>query len=76
MPTIVFSGLIFPLESMPEGLRWISDFVPARWYIAIMRKIMIEGVGVAYFFKELGVIVLMAVVLMAAAWKNFKVRLV
>ena len=76
MPTIVFSGLIFPLESMPEGLRWISDFVPARWYIAIMRKIMIEGVGVAYFVKELGVIVLMAVVLMAAAWKNFKVRLV
>ena len=76
MPTIVFSGLIFPLESMPEGLRWISDFVPARWYIAIMRKIMIEGVGVAYFVKELGVIVLMAAVLMAAAWKNFKVRLV
>ena len=76
MPTIVFSGLIFPLESMPEGLRWISDFVPARWYIAIMRKIMIEGVGVAYFVKELGVIVLMAVVLMAVAWKNFKVRLV
>lgn len=75
MPVMIFSGLIFPLESMPWGLRWISDIIPARWYISAVRKIMIEGVGVEYFAKELGIIILMAVFLMAVAWKKFKIRL-
>lgn len=75
MPTLVFSGLIFPIESMPDALRWISNLIPARWYIAAVRKIMIEGVGVQCYLEELGIIALMALVLMAAAWKNFKVRL-
>lgn len=75
MPTLIFSGLIFPIESMPAVLRWIPDFIPARWYISAMRKIMIEGVGVNCFAKELGIIALMAVVLTAVALKKFKVRL-
>ena len=75
MPTLVFSGLIFPLESMPAALRWISELIPARWYISAVRKIMIEGAGPECFAKELAVIALMAAVLMAAALKKFKVRL-
>lgn len=75
MPTLVFSGLIFPIESMPAVLRWIPDIIPARWYISAVRKIMIEGVGVDYFMRELGIICLMAVVLTAVALRKFKVRL-
>ena len=75
MPTLIFSGLIFPIESMPAALRWIPDFIPARWYISAVRKIMIEGVGVDCFIKELGIIALMAVVLTAVALKKFNIRL-
>lgn len=75
MPTLIFSGLIFPLESMPAALRWIADFIPARWYISAMRKIMIQGVGVSCFAAELGVLALMAAVLVSVSWKKFKVRL-
>ena len=75
MPTLVFSGLIFPIESMPAALSWISNLIPARWYISAMRKIMIEGVGPEGFAPELCITALMAVALMAAALKNFKVRL-
>ena len=75
MPTLIFSGLIFPIASMPAALRWIPDFIPARWYISAVRKIMIEGVGVDCFIQELGIIALMAVVLTAVALKKFKVRL-
>lgn len=75
MPTLIFSGLIFPIESMPAVLRWIPDFIPARWYISAVRKIMIEGVGVDCFAKELGIIALMAVVLLTVSFKKFKVRL-
>ena len=75
MPVLVFSGLIFPIENIPVVLRWISDIIPARWYIEIVRKIMIEGVGVQFFIKELCIIVVMALVLITIAWKKFKVRL-
>lgn len=75
MPTLIFSGLIFPIESMPAVLRWIPDFIPARWYISAVRKIMIEGAGVECFAKELGFITLMAAVLITTSLKNFKVRL-
>ena len=75
MPTLVFSGLIFPLESMPLALRWIADIIPARWYISAMRKIMIQGVDVSCFATELGVLALMAAVLVTVSWKKFKVRL-
>ena len=75
MPTLIFSGLIFPIESMPAALRWIPDFIPARWYISAVRKIMIEGAGVDAFIQELGIIALMAVVLTAVALKKFHVRL-
>ena len=75
MPTLIFSGLIFPIESMPAVLRWIPDIIPARWYISAVRKIMIEGVGVECFVRELCIIALMAVVLITVAFKKFKVRL-
>ena len=75
MPTLIFSGLIFPLESMPAALRWIAEIIPARWYISAVRKIMIQGVDLSCFARELCVITAMACVLMTAAWKNFKVRL-
>lgn len=75
MPTIVFSGLIFPIENIPLVLRWIPDIIPARWYISAVRKIMIEGAGPAAFAKDLAIIALMATVLMGAALKKFKVRL-
>ena len=46
MPTMVLSGMIFPVESMPLILQLISDIIPARWYIQAVRKMMIEGVSV------------------------------
>lgn len=75
MPILFFSGLLFPVESIPDALQWISYIIPARWFIDIARKIMIEGTGVEHFAKELGIIALMAAVLLAVAIKKFKIRL-
>lgn len=47
MPTMILSGMIFPIESMPLVLQVISDVLPARWYIQAVRKLMIEGVDVS-----------------------------
>lgn len=75
MPTIILSGLMFPIESMPQVLQWISCVIPARWFISAVRKVMIEGVGIVYVWKEVLILSATALVLLAASIKQFKVRL-
>ncbi|WP_455591597.1 ABC transporter permease [Bacteroides sp.] len=75
MPTMLLSGMIFPIESMPLVLQVISDVLPARWYIQVVRKVMIEGVDISLVMKEVGILALMAVVLITVSMKKFKHRL-
>ena len=75
MPTMLLSGMIFPIESMPVILQWISDILPARWYIQAVRKLMIEGVPVVLVCKEIGILLLMATALITVSFKKFKYRL-
>ncbi len=75
MPTMVLSGMIFPVESMPLVLQIISDLIPAHWYIQAVRKLMIEGVPIMLVYKEIGILLLMAVVLITVSFKKFKYRL-
>ena len=75
LPTQMLSGFIFPLESMPRPLQWISIVVPARWFVFIARGIMLKGVGLVYLWRETLVLAAMTVVLLAASARSFKVRL-
>ena len=75
IPVIMLSGMIFPRENMPDVLRWISNIVPARWYIPAMRKIMIQGLGWREVATEAGVLLTMAVALIIISVKRFKIRL-
>jgi ABC-2 type transport system permease protein len=75
LPTILLSGFIFPVESMPAILQWISNVVPAKWFVIIIKSIMIKGIGIAYIWKETLILVGMAVVLIFASIKSFKTRL-
>ncbi len=75
VPSLYFSDMIFPLASMPEAAQVVSNIVPARWFISASRKIMIEGLGLPYVVKEMGVLILQGVLLMLLSWKLFKTRL-
>ncbi|WP_300704921.1 ABC transporter permease [uncultured Alistipes sp.] len=75
LPVMVLSGMIFPIENMPGILQALSTIVPARWYVAGIKKIMIEGLPVSYVLKELGILSLMALLLITASLKTFKNRL-
>jgi ABC-2 type transport system permease protein len=75
MPTMILSGMIFPVESMPAILQWISGILPARWYIDMIRKLMIQGVDGIYVMKEFVVLSAMMIVLLVINLKKFKVRL-
>ena len=75
MPVIMLSGMIFPIESMPQVLQWIAAVVPPRYYIDAMRKLMIMGVGIGEVMKEVAVLSIMAAVLLAVSLKMFNTRL-
>ena len=75
LPSILLSGMMFPVESMPDILQYISAIMPPKYYISAMRKLMIMGVGIDKVMHELMVLSLMAVVLLSAALLKFRSRL-
>jgi ABC-2 type transport system permease protein len=75
LPTQMLSGFVFPIESMPTVLQWVTFIVPARWFVTIARGIMLKGVGITYLWRETLVLVAMTLVLLVASARSFKVRL-
>ncbi len=75
LPTMLFSGFMFPIENMPLPLQVISNIVPAKWYYIIVKSIMIKGLDFASIWKETLVLFGMTLVLFVVSLKNFKIRL-
>ncbi len=75
LPSTLLSGMIFPIASLPLPLQLVSHVVPARWFIVVVRGIMLKGAGLAHLWQELAVLTLMLAVLMVAAIRSFKPRL-
>jgi ABC-2 type transport system permease protein len=75
LPTILLSGFIFPVENMPELLQWISYIVPAKYFIVIVKSIMLKGTGMVFIWKETLVLVFMLVFFVGNSVRRFKTRL-
>ncbi|RLD45824.1 MAG: ABC transporter permease [Bacteroidetes bacterium] len=75
LPTILLSGFIFPISSMPKILQYTSDIIPAKWFIIIIKSVMLKGVGITYIWKETLILIGIAIFLLVLTIKKFKVRL-
>ncbi len=75
LPTILLSGFIFPINSMPLVLRYVSNIIPARWFIEIVRSIMLKGVGLEVIWTETLVLAGMALLFIVVSIKKFNIRL-
>ena len=75
LPSMLLSGMIYPIESMPQILQWVSAVIPARWFISAIRKLMIMGVGMNRILPELIILVGMGLLILIVALKKFKQRL-
>lgn len=75
LPTILFSGFMFPIENMPKILQIVSNIIPAKWYYIIVKDIMIKGLGFSAVCKETFILVGITVFLLFISVKNFKIRL-
>ena len=75
LPTIILSGFIFPIENMPKILQWISYLIPAKWFITIVKGIMLKGLGIGALWKETLIIAGFTLFFLGLSIKKFKIRL-
>ncbi len=75
LPTILLSGFIFPIENMPAGYGAVAALLPPRYFITIIKNIMIKGAGFRYVWKETLVLTVFAAVFIGLSIRNFKIRL-
>ncbi len=75
LPTILLSGFIFPVENMPWIMQVLCHIMPPKYYITIIKSIMLQGNGLAYVWKETLVLVFFTALFLALSVKKFNVRL-
>ena len=75
LPTVFLSGFFFPLAAMPPVLRAISYLIPVRYYLEIIRSVLLKGIGAASLGQEIAALAIFGVVTMTAAALRFRKRL-
>lgn len=75
LPVILLSGFIFPISSMPVPLQVISNIIPAKWFIIILKSIMLKGVGFGYVWKETLILIGMTIFFIGLSIRKYKIRL-
>src|SRR4030095_15497483 len=75
LPTMLLSGFIFPVESMPRPLQIVSTIVPAKYFVYVARSIMLKGVGLNYLWRDTAVLFAMAAILLILSTHSFRERL-
>jgi ABC-2 type transport system permease protein len=75
LPTMILSGFIFPIDSLPRPLQLLSYVVPARWFLVVVRGIMLKGAGLATLWQETLVLVGMTLFLLVRGSRGLAIRL-
>jgi len=75
LPSLFLSGFFFPIEAMPKFLQYVSAIVPLRYYLVIIRALLLKGVGIGALQNEVLALTIFAVVIMGIAALRFRKRL-
>jgi ABC-2 type transport system permease protein len=75
MPTQLLSGFIYPIENMPTVIQWLCMIMPPKYFIIIIKNIMLKGTGFSYVWKETLVLLGMTIFFIAMSVRKFKIRL-
>ncbi len=75
LPTVLLSGFIFPIENMPKVYGWLTSILPPRFFLIIIKNIMIKGTGFMYVWKETIILIAFTVAFIGLSIRNFKIRL-
>ena len=72
LPTLMLSGFIFPISSMPAFLQGVTRVVPARYFLTVLRGVLLKGIGADMLWRELAALAVIAIVLLGLASARLK----
>ncbi|MBI3037561.1 ABC transporter permease, partial [bacterium] len=75
LPTVMMSGFIFPISSMPEQIRWLTNLIPATHFVKILRSIFLKGSGFWVLLKPILILILLGVIALFLSSARFKKKL-
>ncbi|RPD39404.1 ABC transporter permease [Chitinophaga barathri] len=75
LPTVLLSGFVFPLESMPKPLQVVANVLPAKWFNIILKDVMLKGAGLRQVWMPTAILCGMTVFFLAVSIRKFKIRL-
>ena len=75
LPSIFLSGFFFPIEAMPRVLQWVSYIIPLRYYLVIIRALLVKGVGASALQAQIYPLALFGLLIMGSAAIRFRKRL-
>ena len=75
LPALFLSGFFFPLEAMPKAQQWISYLMPLRYYLVIIRSLLLKGVGFPALREEVLALTIFGLAIMTVAARRFRKRL-
>jgi ABC-2 type transport system permease protein len=75
LPTVLLSGFIFPIENMPVFYHWLSAALPPRYFVTILKNVMIKGTGFSFIWKETLILTGFTLLSIIISMKKFKIRL-
>jgi ABC-2 type transport system permease protein len=75
LPSIFLSGFFFPIQAMPKVLQWVSYAIPLRYYLVVIRALLLKGVGIEAIQREVIALAIFGIVIMTAAALRFRKRL-
>jgi ABC-2 type transport system permease protein len=72
LPTLLLSGFLFPLSTLPPFLQFVSQFIPLRYFLVIARGIVVKGIGLEILFPQVIALCIFSVVLVEIAIRRFR----
>ena len=75
MPFFMFSGFVFPIESMPTAIQWLTYLNPLRYFLVIVRSVFLKGVGMAILWPQFLAMMVLGLIVFISAVKRFRKRL-
>jgi ABC-2 type transport system permease protein len=75
LPSVMLSGFIFEIKNMPKVLQYISYTVPARYFLLIIRGIMLKGSSINVLWTEAVFLILLTLILLSVAAKKFELKI-
>jgi len=72
VPNMLLSGFMFPIESMPKALQYFTTILPMRYYLVIVRGIIMKGLGFADLWSEALALGILGVIIFSISWLRFR----